>query len=68
MLAVEISGYRVYEPISKWKSDEMLSGHRGVWFTVYPDVGNLSSGKRRDRRAELGIDRIAAIHLKDTCR
>ncbi|WP_163047259.1 TIM barrel protein, partial [Acinetobacter nosocomialis] len=36
-------------------------------FTVYPDVGNLSAwGNDVPRELELGIDRIAAIHLKDT--
>ncbi len=34
---------------------------------MYPDVGNLSAwGNDVPRELELGIDRIAAIHLKDT--
>ena len=35
------------------------------WFTVYPDVGNLSAwGNDVPAELKLGIDRIAAIHLK----
>ena len=35
--------------------------------TVYPDVGNLSAwGNDVPAELKLGIDRIAAIHLKDT--
>ncbi len=51
--------------ISKWKKwDEMLAS---PWFTVYPDVGNLSAwGNDVPAELKLGIDRIAAIHLKDT--
>ena len=38
-----------------------------AWFTVYPDVGNLSAwGNDVPAELKLGIDRIAAIHLKDT--
>ncbi|HCM28997.1 MAG: xylulose 5-phosphate 3-epimerase [Treponema sp. GWB1_62_6] len=37
------------------------------WFTVYPDVGNLSAwGNDVAGELELGLDRIVAIHLKDT--
>ena len=37
------------------------------WFSVYPDVGNLSAwGNDVAAELTLGIDRIAAIHLKDT--
>ncbi len=48
--------------MEKW--DEMLAS---PWFTVYPDVGNLSAwGNDVPAELKLGIDRIAAIHLKDT--
>ena len=41
MLAVEIMDTAFMNSISKWKKwDEMLSS---PWFTVYPDVGNLSA-------------------------
>ena len=42
-------------------------GRTSPWFTVYPDVGNLSAwGNDVPAELALGIDRIAAIHLKDT--
>ena len=65
MLAVEIMDTAFMNSISKWKKwDEMLSS---PWFTVYPDVGNLSAwGNDVTAELKLGIDRIAAIHLKDT--
>jgi predicted hexulose-6-phosphate isomerase len=65
MLAVEIMDTAFMNSISKWKKwDEMLAS---PWFTVYPDVGNLSAwGNDVTAELTLGIDRIAAIHLKDT--
>lgn len=37
------------------------------WFGVYPDVGNLSAwGNDVLAELSLGMDKIAAIHLKDT--
>ncbi len=37
------------------------------WFTVYPDIGNLSAwGNDVDQELSLGIEYISAIHLKDT--
>ena len=65
MLAVEIMDTAFMNSISKWKKwDEMLAS---PWFTVYPDVGNLSAwGNDVPAELALGIDRIAAIHLKDT--
>jgi hexulose-6-phosphate isomerase len=65
MLAVEIMDTAFMNSISKWKKwDEMLAS---PWFTVYPDVGNLSAwGNDVTAELKLGIDRIAAIHLKDT--
>ena len=65
MLAVEIMDTAFMNPISKWKSwDTLLAS---PWFTVYPDVGNLSAwGNDVAQELQLGIDRIAAIHLKDT--
>ncbi|RMN21572.1 hypothetical protein ALQ63_03024 [Serratia plymuthica] len=65
MLAVEIMDTAFMNSISKWKSwDACLAS---PWFTVYPDVGNLSAwGNDVAQELALGIDRIAAIHLKDT--
>ncbi len=65
MLAVEIMDTAFMSSISRWKLwDEKL---RSPWFTVYPDVGNLSAwGNDVAAELALGIDRIAAIHLKDT--
>ena len=67
MLAVEIMDTPFMNSISRWKAwDEKL---RSPWFTVYPDIGNLTAWGH-DVAAELGlgVDRIAAIHLKDTLR
>ncbi len=37
------------------------------WFTVYPDVGNLSAwGNDVLEELELGINQIVALHLKET--
>ena len=65
MLAVEIMDTAFMNSISKWKKwDEMLAS---PWFSVYPDVGNLSAwGNDVAAELALGINRIAAIHLKDT--
>lgn len=64
-LAMEIMDTTFMSSISRWKVwDEKI---RSPWFTVYPDVGNLSAWN--DNVAEelaLGIDKISAIHLKDT--
>ncbi|HHT7856786.1 L-ribulose-5-phosphate 3-epimerase [Pasteurella multocida] len=64
-LAVEIMDTKFMSSISRWKKwDELI---RSPWFTVYPDLGNLSAWN--DNVAEelkLGIDKISAIHLKDT--
>ena len=65
MLAVEIMDTAFMNSISRWKKwDELVAS---PWFTVYPDVGNLSAwGNDVPAELALGIDRIAAIHLKDT--
>lgn len=65
MLAVEIMDTAFMNSITKWKKwDAMLAS---PWFSVYPDVGNLSAwGNDVSAELALGINRIAAIHLKDT--
>ncbi len=64
-LAVEIMDTKLISSISRWqKWNEII---RSPWFTVYPDVGNLTAWN--DNVAEelqLGIDKISALHLKDT--
>ena len=65
MLAVEIMDTEFMNAISKWKQWDQQQA--SPWFTVYPDVGNLSAwGNDVAAELALGIDRIAAIHLKDT--
>ena len=65
MLSMEIMDTPFMNSITKWKQwDQLIAS---PWFTVYPDVGNLSAwGNDVVKELELGIDRIAAIHLKDT--
>ncbi|KMV68639.1 L-ribulose-5-phosphate 3-epimerase [Erwinia aphidicola] len=65
MLAVEIMDTEFMNAISKWKQWDKQQA--SPWFTVYPDVGNLTAwGNDVAAELALGIDRIAAIHLKDT--
>ncbi|GAB4590789.1 L-ribulose-5-phosphate 3-epimerase [Edwardsiella tarda] len=65
MLAVEIMDTAFINAISKWKKWESLMA--SPWFSVYPDIGNLSAwGNDVAAELRLGIDRIAAIHLKDS--
>ncbi|MFC0308925.1 L-ribulose-5-phosphate 3-epimerase [Gallibacterium trehalosifermentans] len=65
MLAVEIMDTEFMNSITKWKAwDKRFAS---PWFTVYPDVGNLTAwGNDVPQELALGIDKIAAIHLKDT--
>ncbi|WP_028536594.1 L-ribulose-5-phosphate 3-epimerase [Paludibacterium yongneupense] len=64
MLAVEIMDTDFLNSIRKWKAWEARI--RSPWFTVYPDVGNLTAwGNDVAGELALGLDRIAAIHLKD---
>lgn len=65
MCAVEIMDTQFMNSISKWKAlDRKIVS---PWFTVYPDIGNLTAwGNEVDSELASGIDRIAAIHLKDT--
>lgn len=65
MCAVEIMDTQFMNSISKWKALDSKIG--SPWFTVYPDIGNLTAwGNEVDSELTKGIDRIAAIHLKDT--
>lgn len=55
--------YEFYFSLEKW--DTIINS---PWFTVYPDIGNLSAWNNNNIEEELtlGIDKISAIHLKDT--
>ena len=65
MIGVEIMDTEFMSSISRWL--EWDARIRSPWFTVYPDVGNLSAWNDDvDGELEKGIDRICAIHLKDT--
>jgi len=65
MLSVEIMDTAFMNSISKWKTWDMRLA--SPWFSVYPDVGNLSAwGNDVPGELALGMDKIAAIHLKDT--
>ncbi|WP_411704437.1 L-ribulose-5-phosphate 3-epimerase [Edaphovirga cremea] len=65
MLSVEIMDTTFINSISKWlEYDELI---QSPWFTVYPDLGNLSAwGNNMATELTKGIDKITAIHLKDT--
>lgn len=65
MLSVEIMDTPFINSISKWR--ELARHIASPWFTVYPDIGNLSAwGNDVAAELEQGIDKITAIHLKDT--
>ena len=65
MLATEIMDTPFMSSITKWKKWDEL--YKSPWFSVYPDVGNLTAwGNDVCHELEIGIDKIAAIHLKET--
>ncbi|MFV0430706.1 MAG: L-ribulose-5-phosphate 3-epimerase [Alphaproteobacteria bacterium] len=65
MLSVEIMDTEFMSSIYRWKEYDTIIA--SPWFTVYPDVGNLSAWNDDvDTQLSLGIDKITAIHLKDT--
>lgn len=65
MLAMEIMDHPFMNSIVRFMNIKQLL--QSPWFTVYPDVGNLSAW-RNDVAAELtlGSSQIVAVHLKDT--
>ena len=67
MLAVEIMDTPLINSITAWL--EYAKIIESPFFCVYPDLGNLSAWNN-DVPAELrkGVDKIVAIHLKDTLR
>lgn len=65
MLSVEVMDTTFINSISKWR--EFSRQIASPWFTLYPDIGNLSAwGNDVAFELEQGIDHITAIHLKDT--
>jgi hexulose-6-phosphate isomerase, putative len=65
MLSMEIMDTEFMNSISKWKWWEAQI--RSPWFTVYPDIGNLTAWNNDvPKELEIGLDRIAAIHVKET--
>ena len=65
MLAVEIMDHPFMNSILRYANMKKLLG--SPWFTVYPDIGNLSAwGNDVPQELTLGINDIVAIHLKDT--
>lgn len=66
MLSVEIMDTAFMSSISRWLDLEQ-STIASPWFSVYPDVGNLSAWENNvATELQKGIHKIAAIHLKDT--
>ena len=65
MLAMEIMDHPFMNSIVRFMNIKQLL--QSPWFTVYPDVGNLSAW-HNDVAAELtlGSSQIVAVHLKDT--
>lgn len=66
MLSIEIMDDPFINSISKYK--EIRKQINSPWLSVYPDLGNLSAWPENNvgYELELGINDIAAIHLKDT--
>ena len=65
MLAMEIMDTELMSSITNYKrfKDEIPS----PWFTVYPDLGNLTAwGNDVREELTLGIHEIVGVHLKDT--
>lgn len=65
MLAMEIMDHPFMNSILKFMN--MKKNLQSPWFTVYPDVGNLSAwGNDVLEELDLGINQIVALHLKET--
>lgn len=65
MLSMEIMDTEFMSTLSRWQEYDAII--QSPWFTVYPDIGNVSAWNV-DVKAEFTktIDKITAIHLKDT--
>lgn len=65
MLSVEIMDYPFMSSITRFA--EITKDIHSPWLTVYPDVGNLTAWWNNvPEELTSYIDRISAIHLKDT--
>jgi L-ribulose-5-phosphate 3-epimerase len=65
MLAMEIMDTPFMNSIVKFMN--LKRALPSPWFTVYPDVGNLTAwGNDVLEELELGINQIVALHLKET--
>lgn len=65
MLAMEIMDHPFMSSIVKFMNVKNLLP--SPWFTVYPDIGNLSAwGNDVPGELELGFEHIVALHLKET--
>lgn len=65
MLAVEIMDHPFMNSILRYANLKRILN--SPWFTVYPDIGNLSAwGNDVPQELTLGIHEIVGIHLKDT--
>lgn len=65
MLAMEIMDTPLMSSISRYLKYKAVL--RSPWFTVYPDVGNLSAwGNDTAAEISLGRNGMVGVHLKDT--
>ncbi len=65
MLAMEIMDHPLQSSIVKFLN--LRAELPSPWFAVYPDIGNLSAwGNDVAGELELGMEKIVALHLKDT--
>ncbi len=65
MLAMEIMDHPFMNSILKFMNMKQLLG--SPWFTVYPDIGNLSAWNNDViEEITLGFNQIVALHLKET--
>ncbi|MBT8359481.1 MAG: L-ribulose-5-phosphate 3-epimerase [Deltaproteobacteria bacterium] len=65
MLAMEIMDHPFMNSILKFVNMKQILD--SPWFTVYPDIGNLSAwGNDVIEELTLGVSQIVALHLKET--
>lgn len=65
MLSMEIMDTKLMSSIVRFLNLKKILD--SPWFTVYPDLGNLSAwGNDVQEELKLGSGQIAAVHLKDT--
>ena len=65
MLSMEIMDHPFMNSIGRFM--DLAEEIPSPWFTVYPDIGNLSAwGNDIERELSRGIDKITSVHLKDT--